>query len=348
MFDAARLKLTTWYLLIITVISIFFSVAIYRTLTGELDRVERIQELRLQRGLPERLRYLPFLDPNNPSQPMLILDPDLVAETKHRILFSLIIIDAAILAASTLVGYFLAGRTLDPIKEMVDEQNRFVTDASHELRTPLTSLKSEIEVNLRDKKLTLKDAKKILESNLEEVNNLQNLSDSLIKFTQYPIRTNDLSITKLSAGELLMDVTKKVAPIAKHKHITITNTAKDAIFDGNKTSLTEVFVILLENAVKYSKENSTITLGSEHTENRVRIYIQDEGIGIEDKDIPHVFDRFYRADKSRTKTDIPGYGLGLAIAKQMVEKHFGAIKVKSKVGVGSTFTVELPVQHIRS
>src|SRR3989304_6174610 len=133
MFKSARLKLTAWYLAIIMLISVLFSLVIYQGATLELRRMERIQHFRQESS--ESFRRF--------SMPAFVLAPEVVEETKQRIRLALVTINLMILAASGAVGYFLAGRTLKPIQEMVDEQNRFITDASHELRTPLTSLRSE-------------------------------------------------------------------------------------------------------------------------------------------------------------------------------------------------------------
>jgi len=336
MFHSARIKLTAWYLLIIMLISVSFSVAMYRVLTSELDRVERMQRLRIEGILPER----PMI-----TQPPFRLDPELIAETKNRLQVILAIINFAILGTSAVAGYFLAGRTLKPISEMVNEQSRFITDASHELRTPLTSLKSEIEVNLRNKKLKLNEAKKLLESNLEEVNNLQVLSDGLIKLTQYQKEDNGLVVTKVSLASIIDEAIRKFANLAKNKNITIVNKTKDFTLEGNRQTLVELFVIFLDNAIKYSPPRSKVKLTSEKTDGNVLINIADQGIGIDKKDIPHLFDRFYRADKSRAKFGVAGYGLGLSIAKQIIDRHHGLIKVQSKPNKGSIFTVQLPVKH---
>lgn len=344
MFEAARLKLTAWYLLIIMLISISFSVAIYQVLTSELNRVERIQRIRQQRELslndtdniPADFSQRIFRQP--------IIDPELLEETKNRLILILFMINAGILGISALSGYFLAGRTLKPIKNMVDEQNRFITDSSHELRTPLTSLKSEIEVNLRDKNLNLNQAKKLLESNLEEVNNLQYLSDNLIKLAQYEKANGIILLEEIALKQIVSDAIKKVANLAKNKNIQIKEKTHEYTLFANSQSLTELFVILLDNAIKYSLKNSKITLNSKKTDNNVFIEVIDQGMGVEAKDLPHLFDRFYRSDKSRTKSNEIGFGLGLSIAKQIVEKHHGSIKVESEAKKGSVFIVQLPVK----
>ena len=330
MYKITRIKLTAWYLLIIMLISISFSVGIYRVLTLELDRVERVQRLRIEHRLFG----------NNFARPPF-LDPQLVDETKTRIAVTLGIINIIILVFSTIAGYFLAGRTLKPIKDMMDEQNRFISDASHELRTPLTSLKSEIEVNLRYKNLTLGDAKQLLKSNLEEVNNLEALSDGLIKINQYQNIENGFNISEIYLLSIINDSIKKVSNLAKSKNIKIINKVSDCLIKGDEKALSEVFVIFLDNAIKYSPQQTKIILTSKKVDGNIIVNIQDFGYGIAESDIPHLFDRFYRVDKSRTKAKISGYGLGLSIAKKIIEKHCGVISVKSKIGKGSTFSVQL-------
>jgi signal transduction histidine kinase len=327
MFQQARIKLTAWYLLIIMLVSISFSAVIYRGLTNELERIERIELIRQQRRLPI---------------PQQFLDPDVVAETKQRIVLMLVVINTAILAGSAIAGYFLAGRTLKPIADMMDEQNRFISDASHELRTPLTALKSEIEVNLRNKNMTIADASRLLTSNLEEVNNLQILSDSLMKLTQFTQGNNGLEVTLVHVVPVIKEAIRRVSVTAGSKRITITSTVPDITLTGNPVLLTELFIILLENAIKYSKSGKKIRVAGEKTDNATHIRVIDQGFGIRAADIPHIFDRFWRADKSRTNTDVHGYGLGLAIAKQIAEHHRGTIRVDSVVKKGTTFTITLP------
>ena len=340
MFGKARLKLTAWYLLIIMAISISFSVAMYRVLTGEFERVQRIQQFRQQHVPPPPPNLRVDQDSHQNHFYSYVLDPELVEETKGRILIMLLLINGGILVLSSLAGYFLAGVTLKPIQEMVDEQNRFITDASHELRTPITSLRTELEVSLRDKKIS-PTTKEILTSNLEDVNALQILADKLIHLAQYQKNISNLSIVSLK--EVLQDSVKKVSSLGKHKHITFKTAFADATLKGDKSSLTELFVIFLDNAVKYSKKNTIVYITADVTSKQAKIQIADEGIGIPEKDLPHIFERFYKVDKSRSKTTSDGFGLGLSIAKQIIEQHGGTIQVKSTEEKGTTFTITLPV-----
>lgn len=333
MFQSARLKLTAWYLLLIMLISILFSVAFYNVSTREIQRIiRRIQFDQEQRehGL---LFHLP--PPNAPTVQTL-------EESQQHLQLVLVIINGIIFVLAGGAGYFLAGRTLKPIKVMVDEQNRFITDASHELRTPLTALKSEIEVYFRSKNHTLTEADTILASNLEEVNNLQILSDNLIQLAHYPKTNGTAVFTTVSLGEVMRATEKKLAKTAKQKSISFENIVHDYPLHGDKESLINLFGIFLDNAIKYSPEKSTITITAKKTDHTIGVAIADQGMGIEKKDIPHIFDRFYRADISRTKQTISGYGLGLSIAKKIIDIHHGSIQIKSELGKGTTFTIFIP------
>lgn len=348
MFQSARIKLTARYLLIIMVVSLMFSLAIYSGINVELNRFERFQKSRLNYSY----QYQVFQNGTRPGQIQRILvpppdevDPEIVTHARTRIVLILVIINLSILGFAGIAGYLLAGQTLQPIQDMMNDQNRFITDASHELRTPLTALRSEIEVNLRDKKLKLTDARSLLESNLEEVKNLQLLSDNLIQLTQYQSGFEAKIFEVVSLTEAVDEAVKKVLPLAKAKQITIQQHLPVLQFDGSSELFTELLVILLDNAIKYSDKKTSIRIVAYRADHRVHIEVSDQGNGIEAKDIPFLFDRFYRTDASRTQSETAGYGLGLSIAKQIVEKHHGTISVSSIVGEGSTFAVTLPLKQ---
>ncbi len=333
MFHSARLKLTTFYLLIIMAISVLFSLVIYTGIDRELTRFERMRGERVERGILGAV-------PPRPS-----LDPQLIGEARDRLIFTLVLINLGILILSGAAGYLLASLTLKPIADMVDEQNRFITDASHELRTPLTSLKSEIEVALRAKSITAKESKELLASNLEEVNKLQNLSDSLIKITQYQknaeitAQKNSITIEKTPIEDVLDAAVRKVTVLAKGKKIDIEKKITQTDVKAEKTSLLELFVILLDNAIKYSPKGGKVRITTKRTDGIIHVLITDSGIGINKEDMPLIFNRFYRGNPNRPKTN--GYGLGLSIAQEIAKRHGGTINVESKLGRGSTFSVAL-------
>ncbi len=337
MFENARFKLTIWYLIIIMTVSALFSVAIYSRVNMEFSRFERFQ-VRVREDIKEGI--IPRnLAPQNPRFGRV--DPLEIQRSRTRIILILIFLNLGILVFAGAAGYFLAGRTLKPIKEMVDEQNRFITDSSHELKTPLTSLRSEIEVALRNKKMSVTDTRKILESNLEEVLSLQILSDNLLELAENGSSRKNSDFKEISILSCVDAAIKKVENLAKEKQIKIENKIEDIKIKGVRDMLAEVFVILLDNAIKYSKKNGKVEIASKVSDKNIEVSVTDNGIGIESEDLPHIFDRFYRADKSRSF--VSGYGLGLSIAKKIIESHNGKVEVSSILSKQTTFTVNLPV-----
>ena len=217
MFHSARLKLTAWYLLIIMAISISFSAFIYFGAAREYDRIIRLEQYRVGHPTsPGTILQRP------PSQADLFSlssqqDNELVEWAKLRVLEALFGVNVIILFLSALSGYFLAGRTLRPIKNMLDEQNRFISDASHELNTPLTALKTSLEVNLRNKDLSSETAREVLKSNLEDVNNLQSLSEELMGLIMYQKQNGNFKLTKIALPDIIKTAIERVQSLAEKK-----------------------------------------------------------------------------------------------------------------------------------
>lgn len=333
MFTSARINLTIWYLLIITVISASFSAIIYKVLTLELDRFASRQQIRMQ----QRLENLP------PQLMSPYLDPELISEAKGNIIVNLFIINAFTIVISGGLAYFLAGKTLNPIKLMVEDQNRFISDASHELKTPLSSLRIAFEVFLKDKNRTLKQSDALIAESINDVDRLTSLSEGLLSLTEHRSLTNRKLFDKVSILNIINKSLVQVAPLAQKKKITLKVKSKNNLFTfGNQHSLTELLVILLDNAIKYSPSKSNVTVSYKKIKNHLVISVLDLGIGIDKKDFTKIFDRFYRTDLSKSKNPGNGYGLGLSIAKEIVKNHNGNIKVESQPGEGSIFTIQLP------
>ncbi|MBP9716957.1 MAG: GHKL domain-containing protein [Candidatus Levybacteria bacterium] len=340
MFHSARIKLTLWYLLIIMAISLLFSVVIYQSASTEFRRFENMQH-RITKDFERK--FAPFPPGQGRGQNFILFtnkDAEEIKEARERFILMLGFINVSILVIAGTAGYFLAGRTLKPIQEMMEEQKRFISDSSHELRTPLTTLRTEIEVALRSKKLSSEQASKILRSNLEEVISLQMLSNNLLQLAQNGKLVNRDLVEVISINTVINDAIRKTEKIAKSKQIKIKNNVTDIKIKGVQDRLTEVFVILLDNSIKYSKNKERIEISSRKTDGKVKISVTDHGMGISKKDLPHIFERFYRSDQSRSEK---GYGLGLSIAKKIVESHNGSISVKSELGKHTTFVVNLTI-----
>ncbi len=336
MFQKARLKLTAWYLVIITVICFMLSLVIFRIQMSEVGRFAKAQRIRIERQYINK----EFFPPEPPQ-----IDPELIEETQKRLLENLLILNGVIIIISGGFGYLLAGKTLNPIKDMVDEQDRFISDSSHEFRTPLTSLKSSMEVALMDKKLRLEDARKLIAENIEDVNRLQKLSDSLIQLTRKNSKQG-LKIGSIDSKKIIENATKQIKGQAEKKHIQIKTSVKNVKFQGDEEKLTNLLVIFLENAIKYSPKNKSVSVKTWKTKQCVHFSVKDRGIGINQKDLPHIFDRFFRADTSRSSLKTSGHGLGLSIAKMIIDQHKGSVSVKSDEKKGSVFSIRFPLKLV--
>jgi signal transduction histidine kinase len=347
MFREARIKLTIQYLGIIMLISFFFSLVIYLGINRELGRIDHMQQARQQRTedflnvYEEFRRNRAQMGMPAPSFVVPLEETISIPETRARILTILGIINLSILGISGVAGYFLAGETLHPIQVMLEEQKDFISNASHELRTPLSSLKSEIEVALRNKKITVKEAKDLLKSNLEEVDKMAGLSDYLLRLDRYQRGKSNFRFSRVNLKKVAEESIKKVQSLAKERKIKIVNKLKNAIVQGNQESLVELATILLDNAIKYSPPGKRVILSTLKEGPSGVLRIQDFGMGIDKKDLPHLFERFYRAEASRSKNKVDGYGLGLSIAKSIVELHGGKVQVESSPQKGSTFTAKI-------
>lgn len=343
MFRSARIKLTTWYLFIVIGICALFTAAIYNVLVREVERYDRMQRLEIDERLV-RERFLP-----GSNSPVLVtspitVSPELIGEVKHRIFVTLLVIDGGIVLAAGIASYWLAGKTLQPIHDMVEEQNRFITDASHELKTPLTSLKIAFEVWLRDKKKTLKSADTIIKDSLTEVNNLQSLAESLLVLAQYQRPNGHTTLEPVSISAIIDEAINRTKLLAKRKKIKILPPKEGTVeVLAHRFGLSDALVIFLDNAIKYSPASSEITLNLRYNKNHVEVAISDRGIGISKQDQAHIFDRFFRTDHARVReAETGGYGLGLPIAKKIIDTHHGSIRVESQPNRGSTFTIRLP------
>ena len=256
MFKSARIKLTVWYLLIIMMVSLTFSVVIFGMVSREVDRFDMMQRTRVERSLrddillpPGSIPFRRFIEEHG------MANPELVQETKERILYVLFLANGSIFILAGWFGYILAGRTLQPIKRMVDHQNRFVSDASHELKTPLASLKIAFEVFLRDRKRTLKDADIIIQESVDEVQKLQTLSESLLEIAENEEGSEKFMMEKLNIESVINEAMKKIRNLAHKKNVEFKINVPKFSLRGNKKSLVSLFTILFDNAIKYSRNH---------------------------------------------------------------------------------------------
>lgn len=329
LYRTATIKLTFWYLAIAMAISLLFSGVVYHVARDELAARLRNQTARIYQTYPVFT-----------NDPFFVRDNDASVGSQH-ILTNLLYANLAVLIGAGIGSYLLAKRTLQPIAAANEQQRQFVADASHELRTPVTALKMETEVALMDKTADKAALRGALQSNLEEADKLEKLLNSLLRLSKLDSDIATGAFTATDLENVIQDAVSQTArqSSAKGIHVDI-KMHKPLLALGDKDSLTQLFVILIDNAVKYSPEGSAITITSAMHDTQLQVTVADQGVGIEREALGHVFDRFYRADKARTSNN--GFGLGLAIAKQIADLHQGSITLKSAVGKGTKAIVSLP------
>ena len=319
MFQSATFKLTAWYLGILVAVSLLFSVVIYGIATREI--IARMDIVQSRFGA----EYVPARD-------------DQIHQAEANLIVALAITNISIWIIGGIGGYYLARRSLQPIEEAHEAQSRFVSDASHELRTPLASMKTELEVALRDSSLSKNEAKELLASNLEEVNKLTELSGTLLKLAK--LEKNSIKSERVPLQSTIQTAAKRFDADTKRIHIEKMLFPLDAI--ANRLQVEELATILLDNALKYSPPQSKIHLSFIKQKQLAGFSVSNEGEGIDPKVLPHIFDRFYQAEKSRTSHEEKGFGIGLSLAKKIVEVHHGELSVSSAPDALTTFTVLLP------
>lgn len=334
-FKSTYIKLTVYYVAIVMLISIMFSGAIYKIASMELGSGLNKQT----RSLREEAFNIPM---PGPLQNLDKIRTEQLTESNNRLKNNLIYFNLSILVLATVGSYFLARRTLRPIENAMKSQSRFTADASHELRTPLSAMRSEIEVALRNDDLKMSEARAQLRSNIEEIEKLETLSAALLKLARSDGKISR-EFEKVDLSEAVVEAYEKLEKTAQEKQIIFRNKLSPTFVSGDKNSLVELCIILIDNAIKYSPANSEISIRTSSVGRFGKIRIKDRGIGIKSGDLPHIFNRFYRADNSRAKINVGGYGLGLSIAKSIVLMNRGKIIVESTPGQGSEFIVKFPL-----
>ncbi|KNZ43038.1 sensor histidine kinase [Acetobacterium bakii] len=236
---------------------------------------------------------------------------------------------------SFLGGYFLSGRSLIPIKKGVQRQQEFLADASHELRTPIAVIQTNLEVVKTSGDETVDSQMTWVDNAYDEVTRMGRIVEDLMFLARAD--SGDVVIQKESIDltYLIKNVTEKMAPLAGKRGIYFINTLDDdLIMAGDEKQITQLLVILLDNAIKYSNENTSIQILGKQDHLGITVEVMDQGIGIAPDEIDRVFQRFYRVDKARSKTE-GGTGLGLAIAKWIVDEHHGGILIESEENKGT-------------
>lgn len=286
----------------------------------------------LKEQLPYGITKLAFID-RTPQQRAL-----------HNLLIIFISVGGLSLVVLFFVSLYLANKTVAPIKETFEKQKQFIADASHELKTPLSVIKTNAALVLQNKEATVSSQGKWLDYILFQADRMSQLLDAMLSLAKIDYSDSEAgakeAISKLDLSSLVMGSALSFEGFMFEKNINFAMQIEPGIeLNGNKENIKRLIDILIDNAVKHTPGGGEVSLALSSTKDEIELKITNTGEGIPEEHLNRIFERFYRVDASRS-IDSGGYGLGLSIAKTIVEQHKGTISVESNPGVDTTFKVE--------
>jgi signal transduction histidine kinase len=322
-FKIAVVRLTALYTTGVFVILLVLTGLVYGLFSTKIDEIQEEQESHLSE------------DKGNLEE----AQEPLIEKLSENLFDILIFSDTLLLFLTVFISYFLARMTLAPLEDTYQKQKRFIADAAHELRTPLAVLKAGEEVLLQQER-TIEEYKRFTTESLDEVNRLIGLSNDLLHLAQQADLKQQHE--RVSLSNIVHRQCESMRLYAQTKHVELSLHLDEHVFIlGRSNDLSRLILNLLKNAIDYNKQNGTVRVSLIEKDTKVVLTIEDTGIGISPKDIPHIFERFYKADSSRTQ-NASGSGLGLSIAREIVEEHKGSIYLESRLGAGTVCTVRFP------
>jgi two-component system sensor histidine kinase CiaH len=246
---------------------------------------------------------------------------------------------------SILAGLFLAERALVPIRRSWEKQQRFVADASHELRTPTAVIHAQTELLFRHPTHSIEQESPNIAVILKESKRMGKLVEDLLTLARSDSNQLQIQSSTIALDSLLSEVIDQFRLLADTQEIEIiTDLHPPLTLWGDEGRIRQLLIILLDNALKYTPSSGRIEVSGRYQSNSVYISILDTGCGIAEDELPHIFERFYRGDKVRSRTQ-GGTGLGLSIAQWIVDAHGGVIRVHSKVNTGTKVELLFPRKH---
>ena len=227
------------------------------------------------------------------------------------------------------------------IENSFKQIQQFTSDASHELRTPLAILMGELEIGLHTSK-SKQDFQEVILSALDEVIRLSKVVSSLLELSKAESGKLLLQFEKTNISDLLLDLLEDAEILSEAKKITLLHSVERSVYaEIDSSKIHQALLNIIENSIKYTQEEGEVSIKLYSDQQYVNIEVKDNGIGMTEEELPFIFDRFYRADVSRS-TAIQGTGIGLAIVKWILEGHDAITSVQSKPNDGTTFLIKLP------
>ena len=294
-------------------------------------------------GLIENINYRFLKYTNEKGTKIAFSDRSLEINTLNSLLKTFILVGIESLVAFFIVSLYLANWAVKPIKRSWEQQRQFVADASHELKTPLTVILANTDIVLSHKDDTIDNQIKWIHYIKTEGERMTTLVNDLLFLAKTDANKNEVIFSKINFSDTLWNCVLPFESVAFEEEKTINSEiVADIFINGDINKLKQLIFILIDNSIKYSYEKDTINVTLSKIQDKVNLSINNTGDLIPKEKIPHLFERFYRVDEARARKK-DGYGLGLAIAKSIVETQHGKITVKSSESEGTTFTVSFPI-----
>jgi signal transduction histidine kinase len=280
--------------------------------------------------------------PQGNKYKIVFLDITFQLMNLRQLIYIFLAVSSIMLVLIFFVSKFFANRSIVPIKEAFDKQKQFIGDASHELKTPLAVINTNVDVLLSNKEDSISDQSKWLYYIKSETERMNKLTNDLLYLAQVDYSEAKMIFSEFNLSEAVENIILTMEAVIFEKDLSFEYYIEPSLKTlGNAEQIKQLTMILLDNAIKYTNPKGTINLSLTKHNNTLLLVVKNSGEGISEEHIDKIFDRFYRTDKSRARKS-GGYGLGLAIAKAIVEQHKGKICVKSTLNESTTFTVELP------
>lgn len=240
-----------------------------------------------------------------------------------------------------IISIFLTNKSIEPIKETFNKQKQFIADASHELKTPLTIIKTNTSLLMSNPEDTIKNQSKWIKYIESQSDRMSELVNEMLSLAKLDVEENKLIVSTINFSNIINSMLLTFDAVIFENKITLdTNINKDIMVKCNDDSIKKLFSILMDNAIKYTNKGGSISVNLTSDKYKAKLIIKNTGDGIPKDKLNKIFERFYRADDSRDR-DTGGYGLGLSIAKSIVDQHNGKIYASSNLYKDATFTVEL-------
>ncbi|MDQ0196858.1 sensor histidine kinase [Paenibacillus wynnii] len=281
------------------------------------------------------------VQPTDAGYMFVFLDVTDQQDILTNLIYTFAFVGSVMLIALFFTSRFFANRSITPVKEAFDKQKQFIADASHELKTPLAIINTNTDVLLSNSEDTILNQSKWLYYIKSETERMTKLTNDLLYLTQMDDSKANMIFSKFNISDTVEDIILTMEAVIFEKHIQLDYDIEPHLTVlGNSEQIRQVVMILLDNAVKYANPKGSLTLSLKKQQNDVILSVTNTGEGIAAEHLTRIFDRFYRTDASRARKQ-GGYGLGLAIAKSIIEQHKGKIYAKSVIGESTTFYVHL-------